>query len=217
VTSNGVTSFSDWTFAETGGALPIQLSSFNGSVQHSNVQLTWVTLSELNNYGFYVQRKRPSEQEYFEVPNSFVAGHGTTNEPQTYNFTDVAPGSGTWMYRLKQVDLDNSLHYTEPIQIDVLTGVAEKGTTPTVYELNQNYPNPFTPSTMIAYAIPQSGYVTLKVYNLLGAEVATLLNGDMQAGYHYANWNASGMASGVYIYQLTAGKFVETKKLTLMK
>jgi hypothetical protein len=218
VTTNGVTSFSDWTFAETGGTLPIQLASFSGSVlQNANVALAWVTLSEVNNYGFYIQRKRPGEQVYFEIPNSFVPGHGTTNEPQMYSFTDVAPGSGAWMYRLKQMDLDGSIHYAEPIQIDVLTGVTEKGTMPTVYELNQNYPNPFNPGTTVSFAIPRPGHVTLRVYNLLGAEVAMIIDGDMQAGYHSTNWNAAGLASGVYMYQLTAGRFVETKKLTLMK
>ncbi|HCV42456.1 MAG TPA: hypothetical protein DGH68_03160, partial [Bacteroidetes bacterium] len=138
-----LSSLSDFTGANQ-SALPIQLASFSGSVlQNGDVALAWVTLSEVNNYGFYMQRKRASEQEYFEIPNSFVAGHGTTNEPQTYNFTDAAPGSGTWMYRLKQVDLDGTIHFAEPIQIDVLTGVRENVGMPTVYELNQNYPNPF--------------------------------------------------------------------------
>jgi hypothetical protein len=88
---------------------------------------------------------------------------------------------------------------------------------PTTYAMEQNYPNPFNPSTRISYALPSDVPVTLKVYNSIGQEVATLVDGLQPAGVHQAVWDAKGLPSGVYIYRLNAGTFVETKKMTLMK
>ena len=132
--------------------LPIQLASFNGAPQNGNVVLTWFTISEVNNYGFFVERKRPAEQEFVGVLNSFVPGHGTTNEPHSYLFTDIAPGQGAWIYRLKQVDLDGTTNYTEPITIDMPTSVTDPNE-PVTFGLEQNYPNPFNPSTVIRYSV----------------------------------------------------------------
>lgn len=103
------------------------------------------------------------------------------------------------------------------------TGVSVKGNdnSPNQFSLNQNYPNPFNPSTIIEYAIPQKGTVILKVYNLLGQEVATLVNEIKNAGTHTVEWNtdsaADGLTSGVYFYTLRTGLFMETKKLLLLK
>ncbi|MBM2841531.1 MAG: Fibronectin type domain protein [Bacteroidetes bacterium] len=212
-----VSEFSNWTIGDENDPLPIQLASFTGTVSsNGNVVLTWVTLSELNNYGFFVQRKRPNEQAYFEIPGSFVPGHGTTNEQQTYSFTDVAPGAGLWQYRLKQVDLDNDVHYTEPILIDVVTDVRGRNT-PLAFALAQNFPNPFNPTTTIEFALPKAGYTTLKVFNLLGQEVGSLVDGLVDAGRHTITWNASTLPSSVYLYKLTSNGSVETKRLVLMR
>jgi hypothetical protein len=83
--------------------------------------------------------------------------------------------------------------------------------------LKQNYPNPFNPSTTISYDLPTRSHVTLKIFNLLGQEVATLVNGEVEAGRHQMQWNARGLSSGVYFYRLQAGKFVETRKLILLR
>ena len=216
-TATAVSQFSNWTIGDVDTPLPIQLASFTGTmVNGPNTLLTWVTLSEVNNFGFNVQRKRPSDPEFIEVPGSFIPGNGTTNEPHTYSFTDIAPGLGTWLYRLKQMDLDGSIHYSEPIQIDVVTGVNEESQ-PLTYALEQNYPNPFNPSTTIKFEVPQNSLTTLRVYNLLGAEVATLVNAEMKPGSHEVKWNPSGQASGLYFYRLKAGSFTETKRMVLLK
>jgi len=117
---------------------------------------------------------------------------------------------------LKQYDLDGVVHYTEGILVDSPTGVGEE-TTPVAFEVSQNYPNPFNPSTSIKFSLPERTHVTLKVYNLLGKEIATLVNGDFSAGRHDVQWNASDVASGVYMYRIQAGNFVETRRLTLIK
>ncbi len=214
----GVSTWSDWTMGSASNPLPIQLGSFTGvALSNGHVRLNWMTLSELNNYGFEVQRSTEAATGYETIPNSFVQGHGTTTEPQYYTYTDVTSTPGSWYYRLKQYDLDATVHYTEGIQIDILTGVGDAETIPVAFEVSQNYPNPFNPSTSIKFALPERTHVTLRVYNLLGKEVATLVNGDFSAGRHDVQWNASDVASGVYMYRIQAGNFVETRKLTLIK
>ncbi len=97
------------------------------------------------------------------------------------------------------------------------TGVTQDTQTPTEYSLSQNYPNPFNPSTVIKYALPQAGYVTLTVFNLLGEKVATLVNEDMSAGTHSVEFNASDLSSGLYIYTIKASGFINSQKMVLMK
>ena len=88
---------------------------------------------------------------------------------------------------------------------------------PMVYGLDQNYPNPFNPSTTINYQLPEKNFVTLRVYDILGNLVGTLIDQEMEAGYHSIDWNAGSLASGVYLYRFSSGSYVSTKKLILMK
>ncbi|MCZ6775009.1 MAG: M1 family aminopeptidase [Ignavibacteria bacterium] len=97
-----------------------------------------------------------------------------------------------------------------PLSVDV-------GETPTSYRLDQNYPNPFNPTTSIRFALPSSGFVRLEVFSTLGEEVTTLVAHELPAGIHAVNWNARDLASGVYLYRLRAGDYVDTKKLLLLK
>jgi predicted GH43/DUF377 family glycosyl hydrolase len=101
----------------------------------------------------------------------------------------------------------------------VLTGVAEYGDAPAArdFHLQQNYPNPFNPTTTIRYAVPQRSLVTLTVFNMLGQQVATLVNGDVEAGYHEVRFDAAGLASGAYFYRMQAGSYVDTKELLLIR
>ncbi len=198
--------------------LPITLSSFTGHVIQNGgaIQLDWTTISEVNNYGFFVQRKRTSETEFLTVPNSFVAGHGTTNTPHSYRFIDNSVSGGTWNYRLKQQDLDGTIHYTEPIQVNVLTGVGE--VVPHEFALLQNYPNPFNPSTDIKFSVANTAHATLEVYNMLGQKVMTMFDGVAEAGQYYTlRLNASALASGTYFYKLESGASNNIKKLMLIK
>jgi hypothetical protein len=199
-------------------ALPVQLASFTAALLSNNlIELRWSTISELNNYGFYIQRRLQSGSTWYELPNVFIPGHGTTNEPQHYSFIDsTLPGPGIWLYRLKQVDLDGTPHFTEPVSVNVLTNVVEP-VLPTKFALEQNYPNPFNPSTTIEFALPKSVHTTFKVFDLLGREVATLVDEQLPAGSYKREWHAQGMASGVYLYRLQAEEYVETKKLLFLR
>jgi hypothetical protein len=197
--------------------LPVQLATFGGrALSRGNVLLEWSTVSEVNNYGFYVQRRMEEEQEFIEIPNSFAPGHGTTLEPQHYSFTDAGATEGVRFYRLRQVDLDGSIHYSDPIRLDVLTGVTEHQM-PTEFALEQNFPNPFNPTTVIRYSLPTTARVSLKIYTLLGEEVMTLVDEHQDAGVKAVTLNASGLPSGVYLYRLDAGDLRSTKRLVLLK
>jgi hypothetical protein len=187
------------------GVVPVELSSFNANVNGTDVNLTWSTATETNNSGFEVQRKSGSDF----VTIGFVRGNGTTTEVQNYSFTDSKLSVGNYSYRLKQVDFDGTFEYSNVINVDL--------TAPAVFALEQNYPNPFNPSTMISYSIPQSSFVTLKVYDIIGNEVATLVNETKSAGKYDIRFDASNLSNGVYLYSIKTDNFTSTKKMILMK
>jgi photosystem II stability/assembly factor-like uncharacterized protein len=196
-------------------SVPVQLARFAGTLQNGIVRLEWSTLSEVNNYGFFVQRRLRSESSWIELPGSFIAGHGTTIEPQHYSFTDAMVRDSSGSYRLKQVDLDGSRHFSEPIQVTVVTSVQEHH--PLTFSLCQNYPNPFNPTTIISYQLPVASDVRLIVHDVLGREVAVLVNERRDAGVHEIKFDGSHLASGVYFYRMKAGAYVETKRLQLLR
>lgn len=187
--------------------VPVELSSFSASVIGNSVQLTWITATEKNNQGFEVQRAVNGNWKSL----GFINGNGTTLDVSTYSYTDKNVSAGkTYNYRLKQVDFDGSYTYHN-LNSEVIIGA------PTEFSLEQNYPNPFNPETKINFTIPVSGNVKLSVYNLLGQEVATLVNGFKQAGSHTVNFEAKGLQSGMYFYKLETTSFTQTRKMTLLK
>jgi hypothetical protein len=209
-TATGCTSFSDFSGGEN-GAMPIQLSSFVGSYVGNSAMLEWQTISEVNNYGFNVQRKSGSKF----VTIGFMAGKGTSLEPQRYNFVDEN-ASGSVEYRLEQIDNNGLKNYFGPIFIN--PNSVDDMSVPAVFVLNQNYPNPFNPSTKISFSLANSGYTTLKVYNILGKEVATLFEGNAEEGKSYTvNFDAKNLTSGLYFSKLVSSNSVEVKKMTLIK
>lgn len=185
--------------------VPVELVSFTAVNDKNDVLLSWITATETNNRGFEIQRKTNGQYESI----SFIDGKGTTTEIQNYIFRDENLQPGSYIYRLKQVDYDGSYSFSNEVQIEI--------DQPSVFYLGQNYPNPFNPSTTINYSIPVDGFVTLKIYNLLGMEVATLVNNHNQAGNYNIVFDGSDLSSGVYYYTLQAGDFTATKKLMLMK
>ncbi|MEK7249768.1 MAG: T9SS type A sorting domain-containing protein, partial [Bacteroidota bacterium] len=214
--ASGFTSFSPFGITSNTSALPIQLASFTGTFVNGGVRLNWRTLSEINNYGFFVQRRAESGEQFVDVPNSFVAGHGTTNEPHNYTFTDNTISAGSWQYRLKQVDLDGTIHFTEPINVSSPTSVKEIA--PIEFALEQNYPNPFNPETNIKFSVEETARATLEIYNLLGQKVATLFDDVVEAGYYQTvKFDGANLASGMYLYRLQSGQKSDLKKLMLLK
>jgi hypothetical protein len=193
-----------WAKVDPATALPITLASFNGEVlEDGSVRLVWTTLSETENFGFEVERSNDGQQSFERIPGSFVEGGGTTLQARTYSFVDrTAPALGAW-YRLRQIDLDGTVHRSEAIRVDLLTSTGDVSL-PQAFALSQNYPNPFNPSTTIRFDIPLRGWVSLRVYNNLGEEIATLVEGELGPGRHSVTWNAENVAGGVFFARMLA-------------
>jgi hypothetical protein len=189
--------------------VPVELTSFTGVLNGSNVELSWQTASELNNRGFEVQRSEVNSQRSGWENIGFIQGNGTSTNAHSYTYSDNNLNAGTYNYRLKQIDNNGSYKY---INLEESFNVQ-----PDNYNLSQNYPNPFNPTTVIKYSIPKNNLVTIKVYNVLGSEVATLVNEEKPAGTYEVNFSAQQFSSGVYYYTISAGNFNATKKMILMK
>jgi len=196
------------------GPLPVELTSFSASVSGNLVLLSWTTATEVNNYGFEVERARlrPKERDYAEASwetLGFVNGHGNSNSPKEYSFVDLNPLSGNVSYRLKQIDTDGKFEYSAVIEI--------KNTLSIKYVLEQNYPNPFNPTTVISYSIPKSSHVSVKVFDVLGNTITTLVSKNQEVGSYKVTFDATALRSGIYFYKISAGEFTSIKKMMLIK
>jgi hypothetical protein len=191
---------------KTYSIVPVELVMFHAQADYNGVNIKWATSSEINNKGFSIQRSKDAIN-WSEV--AFLNGRGTTTETNYYSYTDKFYSSGLYYYRLAQRDFDGTEKIYSPVEVD-LTGVLS-------YSLDQNYPNPFNPVTSIKYSVPQSGRVKLAVYNLIGEQVAVLVNEIKEPGKYEVRFDASALSSGVYIYRMEGENFRDVKKLMLMK
>ena len=196
--------------------LPVELTSFTADINSNNVNLNWKTATEVNNNGFEIQRAavRGQRSEVISWEKiGFVEGHGNSNSPEEYSFSDKNLTGGTkFIYRLKQIDDDGQYEYSKELEVEVV---------PKQFALYQNYPNPFNPTTNIKFDLPEASKVELNVYNILGEKVATLLNKTLEAGYQQVQFNGRDLASGTYIYRIEVSgsgqSFARTKKMLLLK
>jgi hypothetical protein len=200
--------------------VPVELVSFNHELFDGSVNLSWITATEINNQGFEIESQNypPVKKNWEKI--GFVPGFGTATEPKSYSFIDKEVSAGTYNYKLKQIDFDGLFEYSFIIEVDVKA--------PNIFSLEQNYPNPFNPATKIKFTIPfvethrdASLRVTLKIYDVLGNEVTTLVNEELPAGEYEVEFSPESSiknpASGVYFYKLIAGSFSETRKMILAK
>ena len=191
--------------------LPVELSYFSAKISENGINLIWRTETEVNNYGFDVERSQVSDvnrqTEWAKL--AFIEGSGNSNSPKEYSFFDDKILAGTYSYRLKQIDTDGDFEYSKVVQVNF--------NLPENFELYQNYPNPFNPSTTISFSLPQSTNVNISVYNLIGEKVDEIVNGFLDAGIHRIIFNASNLNSGMYLYKLEAGDITLTKKMILIK
>ena len=204
-------------------SIPVELISFTASIlENDAVQLKWITATSLNNHGFEVEKSpspTPSPKEgaldkWEKI--GFVEGIGNSTTPTEYSFTDnTKSATAAVKYRLKIIDLDGSFVYS---------GIVEVETQPNSFELSQNYPNPFNPSTKIRWQSPTACHQTIKIYDILGNEIATLVDEEKSAGIYEVDFNAAslsagrqGLASGIYIYELTTANYTESKKMLLLR
>ncbi|MCH7724630.1 MAG: T9SS type A sorting domain-containing protein [Bacteroidetes bacterium] len=190
-----------------GDPLPVELSFFTATPNGNNVELRWRTETEVNNYGFDVER---SADKLNWEQLVFIEGNGNSNSPKEYNYIDFdISNSGKYYYRLKQIDNDGTFEYSELVTVDV--GI------PDHYSLSQNYPNPFNPETRIDFALPEKQMISLKIYNILGELVKEIINEEREAGNYTIKFHSYGLASGIYIYKLESPRFTAVKKMILLR
>ncbi|MBU1936701.1 T9SS type A sorting domain-containing protein, partial [bacterium] len=188
--------------------LPVELTSFEAIAGNNEVALTWTTAAELNNDYFEVQRSTNSEWTTLGTVDGTNDANGSS-----YNYTDRSVVNGvTYTYRLLSHDINGAVN-----EYEMTAEATPQAPLPTEYALGQNYPNPFNPTTTITYALKDAGFVTLKVYNLLGQEVANLVSEQLNPGSYTANFNATNLPSGIYVYRLEVNDFTAQQKMVLLK
>lgn len=187
-------------------ALPVELSLFTAEIKDKSVLLRWTTVTEVNNYGFELERKS-GENEWKKI--TFIEGHGNSNSPKEYFFTDKNLVDGNkFQYRLKQIDNDGKFEYSDVVEIKIV---------PAEFALYQNHPNPFNPTTKIRYQLPKESKVSIKIYDILGSEIKELINEQKEPGIYEVEFKADNLSSGTYIYRIVAGQFIQSKKIMLLK
>ncbi len=204
--SYGETSFDYATVKYGQTVVPVELVSFSAVPSGSNVNLSWTTATETNNKGFLIERKS-LDGRCEDI--GFVNGQGTTTSLHEYSYCDRNIGTGSYSYRLKQVDFNGTINFSRDVDVTV--------DAPSNFALAQNYPNPFNPSTTIEYTLPSDGFVTLDIYNALGQHVASLVKGSEKAGVHKVVFNAENLSSGMYYYRIETGSSAAVRKMMLMK
>ncbi len=187
--------------------LPVELSSFTAAIQNKAVVLNWVTATEINNYGFEVEKS-------FDKVNwnkiAFKNGYGNSNSVKdyTYNDKDITK-NGMYYYRLKQIDNNGDFEYSNIVEVNV--------NIPIKFEVSQNYPNPFNPVTNISFNLPEANNVTLYIFNAIGQQIKTINAGYKEAGKHTIEFDGSSLNSGVYFYKVEAGNNSMIRKMALIK
>lgn len=211
--------FSDFALTDGSNPLPVQLSGFTASVSKRDVILSWVTEGEVNNAGFNIERREkiinsPDFGEWKVL--GFIEGKGTFIGRSEYKYTNKKLNSGTYQYRIRQIDNNGNYEYFNLASPEnVIIGK------PVNADISQNYPNPSNPKSTIDYQIPYESKVNIIIYDLLGREITTLVNDIKKEGYYSAEFDGTNLASGTYFYRITIEgnneNFTKTLKMILVK
>lgn len=199
-------SLSNGIFRKSGRTIPVELVSFTSETIKNDVKLIWITATELNNYGFEIERKGKNKS-WAKI--DFVIGAGTSTQRNFYSYMDNDLIPDEYLYRLKQIDYSGSFNYSSELRVTL--------TNKYNFNLLQNYPNPFNPYTQIKYSLKEDALVTLKLYDILGNEIATLVEEAKTQGNYTIDFNADKLSSGVYIYQLKANNYIASRKMIITK
>ena len=212
IISKDLSAISKMTFGLTDGGnpLPVELINFTSLINGNNVILVWNTATEINNFGFDIERN-VAQKGWEKI--GFVKGNGNSSSVQKFSFTDALHMATSLSYRLKQIDLNGKYKYSNEINVENGYDLSQ----PMEYKISQNYPNPFNPSTRIAYSIANDGFVSLKVFNTLGKEVTTLVNENKKAGSYEVMFDGSKLASGVYIGKMISAHYISSIKMIIVK
>lgn len=227
---DGEVSFTNWTFEKTFNSagiftyhcqvhethrgvitvidpVPVELTSFKVELADNLVLVVWETATEVNNLGFNIER-RMEKGNWAKI--AFIKGKGTSSSPQVYIYNDEEHlESGIYYYRIKQIDFNGTYRYYNKAQIEIKNSNS--------FELLQNYPNPFNPVTSIRYVVPEKSFIQIKIFNVLGNEVATLVNEEKSGGFYETTFDGSQLSSGIYYLQMKANEFQSIKKMILIR
>ncbi len=215
VTFDGITSFSQFSLGQ-GALLPIQIAAFTANVGASGVKLDWTTISETNNYGFFVERHR-QDSTVFKTVSALISGAGTSLSQHHYSWIDSSVAAGNYIYRLRQVDMNGAVSYSQPITVNVVMGVNDDAA-PRKFQLLQSYPNPFNPTAKIKFSVEHAEHATLIVYDILGQEVVRLFDAVAEPGHYYSfDFDGTQLSSGVYVYRIVTDSRTDVKKMLMLK
>ncbi|HSR18191.1 MAG TPA: T9SS type A sorting domain-containing protein, partial [Ignavibacteriaceae bacterium] len=186
--------------------LPVELSAFEAIVNNNSILLKWETKTEINNYGFELQRTTADNKTWDKI--AFIPGSGNSSSTKSYSYLDKNLSGNEFLYRIKQIDSDGSFSYSVELKVELF---------PLEFEVLQNYPNPFNPKTKIKFSVKNEGMISVKVYDNLGKEIKVLLNEYKAPGFYTLEFDGSGLSSGIYFLKFQEGNLFQTKKLVLMK
>jgi hypothetical protein len=204
---DGVRAASNWGNAP----LPVQLISFTAVGKKDKIVLNWKTETEVDNYGFDIERKIHSKYKNEDWKKiGFIEGHGNCNAPRFYSFTDnEVYNLCTYLFRLKQINGDGNYIYSHEVEVLI--------NNPVEFKLNQNFPNPFNPSTTISFSLSSDNYINLSIYTILGEKKEDIINSYLHAGDYELKYNADALSSGVYLCVLQSGNTRRTVKLLISR
>ncbi len=197
--------------------LPVQLIYFYAQTQSSYILLKWGTATEVNNFGFEIERAYNSP-EAFEVID-FVLGNGTSNIPIDYTYLDTTINqAGIFYYRLKQIDIVGGFEYSDTVEVNLISSInLEKSDIPTSFTISDNFPNPFNPSTKINFQIPFQQFLKINLYDINGKLVREITSKEFLPGSYQLFLDFSNYSSGIYFVSFESSKSVFTKRLTFIK
>jgi hypothetical protein len=205
-----------WTAGDSSGMiegpLPVELTTFEAFAGDGQVTVRWRTESELDNDHFLLHKRKAADGDFHKLAE--IPGHGTATEPHDYEYVDRFVQNGiAYEYQISDVDITGR----ETIHEQIVSATPSAAAVPTEFALHAPYPNPFNPITSIRYDVKETGLVSVKVFDLLGREVATLVHATVPAGSHSIEWNAGDLPSGVYLCRMEAQDFMQTRKVVLLK
>ena len=200
-------------------ALPVELSSFNAKFKDSRVILEWVTESEIDNFGFNIYKSEENDNNFAKINNVIIHGAGTVFKKQFYTFEDKNIETGqTYYYKLESVDFKGKVSLFEPVSVSTTNNAF----LPDQHVLQQNFPNPFNPSTTIKYVLSTDTHVRLEIYNMLGDYITQLVDAGQSSGNYSLSWdavadNGTQVPAGLYFYKLQTNETTLVRKMIYTK
>jgi len=197
--------------------LPVELIYFYGLIESNGVLLKWGTATEVNNFGFEIERANSSMATWETI--DFVLGNGTSNVPIDYEYLDsTVTRSGIVFYRLKQVDIIGSFEYSDTVEVNFASSITlESSNVPSQFNVSDNYPNPFNPATKINFELPFLQILKIDLFDIRGKLVKEIAAQEFLPGIYQLTLDFSAYSSGIYFVRFEAKKNIITKKITFVK